>query len=163
MDIEFSKWIDMAYDYRLKIKDVMNMKKGDTMSVLVLDRNVGDIAVSANPENVVIDPYQFFRYNFATYIHDNGLKGTMIYHWQDKDYGDDEFEFDIEYAPHSWYPLKNGKLPKKDPQGGADFIYTREVSWTEFPIDTGIGWRGPMVRSQYLKYLPPIYASDDEY
>lgn len=162
MAVEFSKWIDMAYHYKLKIRDVMNMKNGDTMTVLVLDRNVGDVSVQANPENVVIDPYYFFRYNFATYIHDSGLKGTMTYHWQDEDYKDDDFEFDIEYTPHSWYPLENGRLPKRDPQGGAGFNFPREISWTEFPIDTGIGWRGPMVLYQYLNYLPNIYVSDEE-
>ena len=161
MALEFSKWIDETCNYKLMIKDVMNMKKGDIMAVLVLDRNIGDVSMDANPENVIIDPYEFFRYNFATYIHDSGLKGIMIYHWKNEDYRDDDFEFDIEYETGNWYPLENGYLPKRDPQGFSEFNYPRDISWTEFPINTGIGWRGPMILHKYINYLPNIYVSED--
>lgn len=61
------------------------------------------------------------------------------------------FTFDIEYKKDNWYPLVNGYLPEKDSQ----------KHWSEFPKNTHIGARGPMIKWKDLVKLPNIHYEYD--
>ena len=72
-----------------------------------------------------------------------------------------DFEFDIEYKCHSWYPLKDGYLPARDPQGLGKFPWNRPQHWTAFPPTTRAGWRGHFVLWSRLKEMPNIIDLTD--
>ena len=152
LPLDVDDWDNEAYKYRLKIGDMVNLQKGDKLEFLVLDRNVYD----KEEEVGDYDPKTFFGYNKATYVHDKDLTGKLTLFCDHDPIELNNFEFHIEYKPLSWYPLNNGKLPKKDPQGFSTFNYAKPKSWTEFSMDTGIGYRGPILLWSKLDNLPKI-------
>ena len=153
---EVNKWMNRIRKHYLRISDVLKMKKGDKIKLLVLDRNVTDITSKnkTNKELVSYTPKHFFRKNFAVYTHNSKLKGTIKYF----NINSMNFQFEIEYQKNNWYPLNNnGKLGKKDRQGFADFKDKAGLHYSEFPKSTPLGFRGPMIKYSSLKDLPKVY------
>ena len=76
----------------------------------------------------------------------------------------------IEFSPKYWFPLnKVGALPTADvagPLGDIGFITknggTLGKHWTEFPDDTRLGWRGPMMREADLRVCPLVFKRDND-
>jgi len=169
-DLECFDWYDMACDkFALKISDITKLQPGDKMDVLVLDRNVWDIALNKkiNKPGVSYNSEIFFQQNSGTYVHNKDLSGKMVFCWDDDEDEDENnfnhnFEFDIEYKPNKWYPLKNGVLPDKDPSGFCEFPWQTEQHWTNFPVDTKIGYRGPMIPWSKLKEMSNIYWKNEQ-
>jgi hypothetical protein len=158
--LEVLKWIDATRKYWLTIKDIQKMKKGDKISVLVLDRNVVEVTESLNKERVVKSARTFFRDNMGTYIHSgSNLKGSLVLHTDaEGDISLRNFTFHLEYKKDHWYPVTSaGYLPTKDPQGIAKFTHKTKKHFTEFSTNTKIGWRGPMILAKHLKNLPDVY------
>lgn len=162
-DFELAKWEEHVRYECFTIRDVLDLKKGDKVRFLVMDRNLYDIVCSNNEGNKLFDPEYFFRCNSVTYTHDSGVKGTMVYHWgglgpersDSKEYKN--WEFEIEYEKDKWYPLKGGYLPASDPQKFASFHYEDKKHWSTFPKSTRLGWRGPMMVWEKVKHQPNIY------
>jgi hypothetical protein len=152
--IELNNWEEHIRDKCLTINDIKTLKKGDKITVLIMDRNLGDTVCGYNETDKLYDPKIFFREKIAIYIHDHDLSGFIIWDFDliDEDLNDlsnftsDEvFEFDIEYKLHHWYPLKNNNLPEFDSQGLVNFGSNSGKHYDEFPRETLIGWRGPMM------------------
>jgi hypothetical protein len=81
-------------------------------------------------------------------IHRGGLQGTILFKYPNSDLETpQDFEFDIEYEPDHWFPLKDGKY-----QGRL---------WSTWPSNTRIGWRGPMLKKEVLEQLPSIFWEDE--
>jgi hypothetical protein len=83
--------------------------------------------------------------------------------WNDEnliDSTDANFEFHVEYKKNYWYPFDNGKLPKADPQGV--FIIPSDIprDYREFPKNTCLGWRGPMLKWELVATQPEVYWRD---
>jgi hypothetical protein len=160
LDLKYSDWYNLASQkFALKISDIINLKHGEQLEVLILDRNVWDITLNpqTNIPNVNHDPETFFRYNRGTYVHNKDLSGELTMHWKDKD-STDKFEFHLEYMPGKWYPLNNGVMPGEE-QG---LPWTEEQHWTKFPQTTKVGYRGPMILWSKLKEMPKIYWKEFE-
>jgi hypothetical protein len=143
--LELKEWCESIKDECLTIQDVTRMENGEKIKVLLMDRNLYDTVCEVNKGNRLYSPEEFFQYKTATYTHDRDLKGHLICHWKDRDSKDYPFEFDIEYILGNWYPLKDGYLPKKDPQGFAKFEYSEPKHYSTFSNNTRIGWRGEMM------------------
>ncbi len=158
--LETDDWALFAHKkHGLKITDISDMKPGDKVRVLILDRNVWDVAMrDKSKQNKIYKPADFFKDNFGTYTHEHDLSGQMIFHWEgNENFLDENFEFHVEYKDYNWYPLHSGYLPKEDNQGiFGDFGFGKDMFWTEFPNTTGIGYRGPMILESKLELLPDI-------
>lgn len=154
--LEISEWEEYTRDKCLTIKDVENLRPGQKLKVVTLDRNVYDIAFDCNEPGKLHDAKHFYRESVATYYHESDLKGKI----KMEDVGKMEFEFDIEWAKDEWYPLTNGKLPENDPQGFSKFPDNMLLDWKDYPKDTRIGWRGPMILLDKMDSLPKVYYYD---
>lgn len=154
--LDMSDFRDYIRPISLTIKDITSLKPGQTIKLLVLDRNFDEIACEeeTNQLNIPHKAEEFFRLNTATYVHQQNLKGIITYDNIDLTR---DFEFDIEYEKDCWYPLKNNCLPKKDPQHLASFSFNEPKPYTDYPANTRIGWRGPMILWEKVKKLPDIY------
>ena len=151
-------WEKIIVNSCLTVKDIINLNNGDKIECLSLDRNILDIVENVNPEDKLLLPTEFFRQNKITYYHRKNLQGKIVFHNDGKDEIElENFEFDIEYIPNNWYPLKNGHLPPKDSQGISTFNYTEPKHWSEFEMHTRIGWRGPMIKWEYIDQFPKVY------
>jgi len=156
--LHFDEFEKLVYANAITIETISKLKKGDTLDLLVFDRNVCDIAFDNNEEGKAVNPQEFFRENKMVYTHDANLKGIMS--WP---YGIYNKEFEIEYIEDRWFPLINGCLPPTDPKSYNNpqgSTHTVPKPWQEFPVTTRVGWRGPMVIFSKLKDLPKVYWGD---
>ena len=153
-------WLEfMSPDY-LKIKDIVKMEPGQKETFLCIDRNFYELIYS-NETGKIYTPGEFFKSNYIIeYTHDYNLHGTAV--WIDKDISSEPFNFHINYYKQNWYPLdNNGYLPSNDPQGFVSFEPQRKKYWEDFPNNTLIGWRGPMINWKHVLNSPNIYILDD--
>lgn len=195
MALAHQQWAEYAkLSYGLTIDDVLKLKKGEQLKVLLLHRNVWDPIYENKNLCKIFDPKVLFANEWGILIHDRDLQEEIFIQafelelpWgkhikninklTKKDieiykreyynhYGSKNrpFEFDIEYQKGNWFPLTNGMLPAKDPQGFANFRFQKPKSWKEFPKTTHVGYRGPMIKWDDLDKLPNIIMTlDDEY
>jgi len=134
----FDDWLSQSSF--LSIKDICKMKKGDSIDVAIIHRNVLD--TDRLKPLTLYSPTYFFKHVKGKYIHDHGLTGKLYFGL--KDVAPIElFEFHVR-LPNVWYPLKNGILPAKDDQTIFD-LYDKPIKWQDMPITLPIGFRGPMI------------------
>jgi hypothetical protein len=159
--IELEAWITTSKPYWLTVADVKELKQGDRLEIVHLDRNVYDVVT--DPENnqpgTTYLPSKFFACVRAEYTHDNASVGTMVWRWSNNK---QKFEWEVEYKDENWYPLNKGILPAHDPQleelfGQHKPLLGREVAWADLPANMHVGWRGPMLRCTDLDKLSPVY------
>jgi len=139
--LEYDQWYKLAYKkHKLQIKDILKLKPGDTLDLLIFDDNwKKKILISSfeKEKNKIYSPSDFFEYNFGTYIHSYGLTGILILHEMDIDVLVEQFEFYVESDDHTWNLLD-------------------DVHWCYLPINTGIGYKGPMIQTSSLNILPNV-------
>jgi hypothetical protein len=151
---ELNEWIQHYQSKWLTIADIINLPLNKKVKLLLLDRNIFDDK-NKFKEATLYKPNRFFSKNTATYwrTSSSSLQGKILYNGNKELH---DFEFDIEYKPNQWYPLKDGVLPEKDEQG----IFTllgEKKSLNNFSTDTHIGWRGPMILWDKVKDLDKVY------
>ena len=159
--LAWREWADHAEETSaLTIGDVKKMKWGEELKVLILDRNVWDIALSErnNKPDVKVRPDIFFRYNSGTYIHDQDLRGKLRIAAIPNSY---DFEFHL-FLPSEqiWYPLQDGYIPSEDSQGAFSFDSNVVRHWSSFPDTTQVGYRGAMIPWTKLSNMPSIFYVD---
>lgn len=140
----------------LTIADIARLRPGDEIKVLVIDRNMEETAEDANSWNTAVDAPQFFRNNWAVYTHTEGLKGQILFGWQTQPL---DFEFHLEWESRKWYPVTQGCLPARDPQGFSAFEFAGPKHFSSFPPSTRVGWRGPMVLWSGLHAWPRVWKT----
>ncbi len=143
------KWLKKSEKYWLKIEDVEKLPVGHQLVVLTPNRNWGIPVPETLKNNTTYRPETFFRPLKETWTYEGDLK----YSWNGE-----KRDFEIEYDEHSWYPL--GEL--------GDFIsryydilkvLRAKTHWTQYPKDTHVGHRGPIILWSDLKKLPKIFVN----
>jgi hypothetical protein len=163
--LEYWDWIDHVKDQCLTIADITKLKHGERLPVLSIHRNLCDEVYPkrGNPKPALAAT-EFFKETRSIYVHEEGLCGRMEWHWDKKKKHTSElFEFEINYKPKHWYPLKNGYLPEIDPLQDEDYPSWGSAGrhWSEFPETTQVGWRGPMLLWDKLDQQPPVFTNVD--
>jgi len=172
----------------LTIGDVLGMKEGERVELLVMDRNLCDhvypqIGEAPRP-TLPAETFFDLRRDGAVYVHERGLRGRMEWGW---DHGrecvDDVFMFEIEFKPGHWHPLDpDGTLPAANeeydtekPEGWDDeedgewdgkMLHWEELPpkrthWKDYPETTRVGWRGPAMRWEHVPRQPPVFTNID--
>lgn len=173
--LHYTDWFDKTRKSWITIGDIMKLKKGDKLDLLMLDRNATDTAFHYNKMSVPKEPSKFFRHNRITYIHDTDMTGTIrqkividltnnkTKKTEKKRVTDNtEAEFDVEYKKDYWYPFRDGVLPAKDFQGYFKLL-GKKKHYTDFPKSTHVGFRGPLIPWSQIDKFPKVYQVDDEY
>ena len=153
--LDLFEWIDHVRKYWLTIADVQNMKHGEKLKVVLLDRNVSD-RFNGKTGNKLIRPEKS-ALDIATYTHVHDMQGELVIDYKSKPIVLNSFEYHVEYEKGEWYPLSNGVLPAKDSQFGTALL-GKTTTWKEMPATTPVGFRGPMVRYSDLKKMPMFYV-----
>lgn len=157
--LDMDEWIQTTEPHHLRIQDILNLKPGEQLEVIHLDRNIHDTCEHYNKREIIKPPLEFFEGSVAVYTHESDLKG-QIYFPEIREYMD--FEFHVEYDSGCWYPFENGQLPLTDPQSFSNFGDKSGWTWQMFPQNTRIGWRGPMIIKSKLSSLPHVYWVPNE-
>lgn len=155
--LELEEWIKHYKDKWLTIQQVKELPLNKKIKLLLLDRNIYD-----NKDHIkeakLYTPTFFFKKNIAWYwkTDNNNLMGKIKYEWQKQTDEPYDFDFHVEYKENKWYPLKNGILPEKDEQHIITLL-DKETHITEFPLDTHIGYRGPIIIWKEIKNFMKVY------
>jgi hypothetical protein len=122
-----------AENWGLQINDILAMKTGQKMEVILMDRNSGE-SLSTLPNKKQFDPRKI-GFTYGVYTHKEGLKGVMYM----KDVELFEcFEWEINGGCGGcfWGPIPKGKTYK------------------DYDKKTKVGWRGPAIDMADSKNLP---------
>ena len=155
MALHLDKWIDHMTNKFITIKNISLMNKNEKKTFLCLDRNMYDLC-SDNFNKGEFIATEFFKKNYILdYIHNDNLTG--IGKMKNIDINYSIFNFDINYEYDYWYPLdNNGFLPNYDHQGFFNLNNVKK-DWKKYPLNTLLGWRGPMLQWQDVENAPKIY------
>jgi len=181
--LEFWEWMahvdGPARSRCLTIADVTGMRAGETVELLVMDRNLCD-HVYPGPGRPLRPPAfaeDFFSLavDGATYAHVDGISGRLRWGWEEADAWED-FTFEVEYSPGHWHPLVDGRLPTREwfheqfeiSEAGLDEMLAERcpgmvlgMPWRDLPPETRVGWRGPAMVWRRLSEMPPVFARID--
>lgn len=147
--LHVNDWMERDF-FWLKASDIQQMKPGEQISLLFLDRNVLDLATSANKENQVYTAKHFFRDNYQVqYTHKQGLTGTLKWLAPDTSASEEDFTFDVLLDHRQmWYPFD-----RLDHIQEEDFAHKVETGQSN-PF---VGWRGAAVPLAFLPYRRKVY------
>ncbi len=132
-------WCNQAVEqYGLEIRDILAMKPGQKMKVILIDRNVGEY-ISNQKIGKKYNPRKE-GFSFATYTHIKGLSGVLNAY--DVGVISDCFEWEINGGCNDcfWGPIPKGKTYK------------------DYHKQTKIGWRGPCIELSDTQYLPKYFV-----
>lgn len=129
---------------KLTIKDYLKIPLGGTSDVIVLHRNwEEDVKLDRRVRGKVYKASSLLKKTTWT------LKKTAMLGFEvvkPKMYKTKFMEFDVQYEPGSWYPLKDGFLPGISADNGVKLTKNGQSKhWKQLPRNTPIGFRGAMV------------------
>lgn len=134
-----------AEQYGLEVRDILKMKPGEQMRVILLDRNVGDYMHGSKKGHKYNPKKDGFSY--ATYTHEKDLQGSLkmdvlgeaqSFQWEINRYSLKEKK-----PRFFWGPIPKGMNPRKlNPK-------------------IKVGWRGPAIDMKDTKYLPKYFIHYD--
>lgn len=164
--LEMYDFIKQTIPQHLTIADVKKLKVGDTIDVVIWDRNFEESWIwdNATPQQ----PYRpeiFFQENHQKITYLGNMSWLIRFNWGE----------DIEHPIHldvsalqtywKWCPLEDGyiniveEIIKEGETLPSHWCPTHK-HWTEFPETTRVGWRGPIMLWKYMAQLPAVYYSD---
>ena len=152
---ELHDWIEAHKSSWITIADIVDLPINKKVKILMLDRNIYDNKDRFKKAKLYA-PKTFFSkdYMYFTKTNEDMLSGSKKYLWSDTAFENEEF--DIEYKPGYWFPLKDGFLPAKDDQKFVKLL-GKKRHWKEFSTATHIGLRGPMMFWDDAKNLNPVF------
>jgi hypothetical protein len=140
-DDSTSAWMHQAISrFALTVGDVRQMKFGEHVDLLIMDRNVGDY--TSGHKIKVFNPAKI-GFSYATYIHGENETGLL------------KFDFGVVHAPFRWEINVAALGDKKytwSPLTGGDC--QRDIDFQSLDPRILVGWRGPCIRKTNLKHLP---------
>ena len=155
-------WIEATRPYHATIASISALPPG-LHRFVCLDRNVCD-TTWGRPEGPAAS---FFDGGYWLVLRRTDPPGsfgaeslgtTQVLCDRDEELG--EFngrELDIQYMAGRWRPLENGRVPSWLVPGAPAAVGTNPT-WAEFPPETRVGWRGPMIPEAALERLPALAA-----
>ena len=174
MSCEMYKFRDVVTrEHHLTIKDLKNLNPGDELDVLIWDGNYEEYWIWDNAESEKpYDPREFYKSNRCkiTYLHN--LKWNIDI----PNVGVIEHPIHLNLKPFiketfcTWDSIEDdGKihitseyLPR-----GMDGIpkewKAKHINWTDFPEETRIGWRGPIMLWEKLDSMPKVHYKQGFY
>jgi len=148
-------WGNQAVEkYGLEVKDIISMKPGQKMKVILLDRNVGDYMHdnSGKSTGKLFDPKKN-GFTYAIYTHRKGLSGIMDFYQIGVLEDDFTWEVNIKAIP-DLIEAVSGKLPFWGP-------LPKNLSYKELPPKLKVGWRGPAIRFEDASKMPNKFRHYD--
>ena len=112
------------------------------MNVLCIDRNFFDL-IDHNINKGSVPFSAFFKKSYKLkYIHEHNLCGQG----QFNDMEPMKFNFELEYNDECWYPMNDDGLLPDNNDFGRPLNTSYGNNYRDYPSNTRIGWRGPMIR-----------------
>lgn len=112
MSLLFQQWLPANEQHALTVKDIRQLKRGESIDLAIFDRNIGDaIDAAVNEKRLKLNKAYAFGnmmkriQHIGKYTHDTGLKGTL----QFGEVLETDFTFDIlDNKKKVWKPASDG-------------------------------------------------------
>ena len=160
-------WVNRAsVEYGLEIRDILKMKKGDKIKLLMFDRNLGDY-IHGKKKGSKYDPRKE-GLSYGVYTHKKGLVGKLEFPQIGVVHDDFVWEVNLEAmrkpvgAKYKWFwgsikgisddcENRAKDLEKIDwkPKGGK-----LTIKGKKYDLHLKVGWRGPCIDKKDAKNLP---------
>lgn len=153
--IPYNMWIYKSEKFYLKIEDIIKLKKGTKIKVLILDSDIENFIKKKNKINKIYKPKEFFRENCAEITIDNELRGLIKFQFQQEKEKPYKFNFYVNHIKGRWHPVFKGNI----------YIYettkfgTKKtiVNWEKIDKKNYIGFGGHLILWENLDKLPNIF------
>jgi len=172
--MEVSDFINNCKDKHLRISDVKQLQIGDNLDVVIWDRNYEEYWIWDNAkQNQHYDPQTFFKANRCTLKYLGDMKWNITMGWGET--FEHPVHLDLSNTPKTnwnWMPINFDERAYEPTNDGKVHITTeigekgddwteQHIHWTEFPDDTRVGWRGPIMRWSDLESQPNVYWNEE--
>lgn len=158
--------------YGLEIRDILKMKKGDKIDVVLMDRNIGDY-MDGTKKGTKYNPLKEGLV-YAVYTHNDALNGVLYMKNTEQTFNNFKWELNVASLGSKWFwgPLKqcyNG-MDGMDGMNGINEMcgkcdeLTSMVDIKKLDPKIKVGWRGPAIRLTDAKqYLPKTVKHYDNW
>ena len=151
--LEESKWYNESRKHWLTIGDLLSLKSGNELDILLYHRNALDAPMTYFKSDTSYTPKKFFKSERDTLV---ASDETLMCYFKNYEKHDPTHKYlEVEYKRDKWYPLEDGFLPASKNKKG------KKIHFTELPKKTPVGFRGPMILWKELSKLPKIYFSEE--
>lgn len=158
--IPYNMWIYKSEKFYLKIEDIIKLKKGTKIKVLILDPDIENFIKKQNKINKIYKPKEFFRENWAEITIDNELRGLIKFQFQQEKEKPYKFNFYVNHIKGRWHPVFNGNIYIQD----SDFNNNQnnphkrtKINWKKIDKKNYIGFGGHLILWENLDKLPNIF------
>lgn len=168
MALELSEWIDKTKEFHFNVGKLKEMKEGDQVLFLCLDRNVNDL-YSHNMGKDPMKPNEFFltkagfvkgyqaRISVSGEPNSRYMLTFMFDNMNREQINDSVQPLHVEYETGKWYPLNDAGLLGHSFEDRTPPLHMWDKPWDSFPNETRLGWRGPMINMRDISQLPDVY------
>jgi len=170
MTLEMYSFIDSCKDHHLTIGDVKNLKVGDKLDVVIWHQNFeeegGFFAIRGKiREDLSLPqrPEQFFKYNHHQLTYLGNMEWDIHFEWGETFTHPIHLDVTCLETNWTWSALEEDgmiHITKEVVKEGERIPLhwrAKHLHWSEFPDDTRVGWRGPIMLWSKLKDMPPVY------
>lgn len=151
--LEEPKWYNQSRKHWLTIGDLLSLKSGNELDILLYHRNALDAPMTYFKSDTSYTPKKFFKSERDTLVASD--EPLMCYFKNYEKHDPTHKYLEVEYKRNKWYPLEEGFLPASKNKKG------KKIHFTELPKKTPVGFRGPMILWKELSKLPKIYFSEE--
>ena len=154
------EFIENCRPDHLTLDDVIKWKIGQVTDVVIWDYNFAESWIKYGAiADKHYKPAEFFRYNRRQLVYLGDMMWKIIY---------PSISFEIEHPIHinvSEYDNKRKWLPLGDDnkihimEGNDGTTKDVTMHWSEFPRDTAVGWRGPVMPWDHLQKYGDVYVT----
>jgi hypothetical protein len=156
-------------DLQVTIQTILDLEPNEVLKCLCFDRNFGEYLEDQDPfegsnlkASEILEDAYYLR--FTKGLEKDSIEGKFfiacgLEEIDTEDDDNNEGWLHVEYRPDCWYPFQNGIFEVMDPQLKS-FGHERRLApgsdrnWTEFPKNTRLGWRGPMIPISKMDQVP---------
>jgi hypothetical protein len=159
--IPYNMWIYKSEKFYLKIEDIIKLKKGDKIKVLILEDEIYDFIIKKNKINKIYKPKEFFRENWAEITIDTNLQGLIKFQFQQEKEKPYKFNFYVNHIKGRWHPVFKGNIYIQ----GSDFNNNppkrTKINWKKIDKKNYIGFGGHLILWENLDKLPNIFLHQE--
>jgi hypothetical protein len=150
---DIDEWfMNNARDKHIELKSLYELAQNNEekmINITPIDRNFSDyLYYEEKKNNQFINAYDLLKnYCYSGILRFNH-ESKNILNIETKTRLDTSWDFclDIEYKTNCWYPLSSNGTINVDPDEGIIDDFNNNYSLSDYPDNTRIGWRGPMVK-----------------
>ncbi len=153
---------DVVEKHALKISDVKKLKKGDKISVILFDRNIGDY-LHGTPQGTQSTKEYLEKMHLATFTQgeDYGITGSLYLFDIGEEFSDWTWQINVaKYNDKSyWSPIDDSCSCGDHP--ASEYLREFRENPVNIPGETKVGWRGPAILAEDIQNMPETFIHYD--